>query len=71
MRWLLWRHELTTYFRSLDATEAAVLDAARQGWPFGELCELLCDELGESQAPAHAAALLRDWIASGLISSAA
>jgi hypothetical protein len=55
----------------LTHTEAAVLDAARNGWPFGELCELLCGELGEAQAPAHAAALLRDWVGSGLISSAA
>jgi hypothetical protein len=69
--WLLWRHELTTYFRSLTHTESAVLDAARNGWPFGELCGLLCDELGEAQAPAHAAALLRDWVGSGLISGAA
>ena len=71
LQWLLWRHELTTYFRSLTDTESAVLDAARDGWPFGELCELLCAELGEAEAPAHAAALLRDWVGSGLISGAA
>jgi hypothetical protein len=69
--WLLWREELTTYFRSLPKAEAAVLDVARSGWPFGELCELLCEQLGESEAPAQAAALLRGWIASGLIVSAA
>ena len=62
--WLLWRQELTTYFRSLGTTEASVLDAARSGWPFGELCELLCDELGDEQAPREAATLLRSWIAS-------
>lgn len=71
VEWLLWRQELTTYFRSLGASEAAVLDAARNGWPFGELCELLCTELGEAQAPGHAATLLRDWVGSGLITSAA
>lgn len=70
-QWLLWREELTTYFRSLPKTEASVLDAARSGWPFGELCALLCEELGESEAPAQAAALLRGWIGSGLIVSAA
>jgi hypothetical protein len=70
LQWLLWRQELTTRFRSLPPAEAAVLDAARSGWPFAELCELLCDEVGEQQAPAQAAALLREWIDAGLIVSA-
>jgi hypothetical protein len=65
--WLLWRQELTTYFRSLAATEAAALDAARSGWPFGELCELLCKQVGDAQAPAQAATFLRGWIGAGLI----
>jgi hypothetical protein len=68
--WLLWREDLTSYFRSLERTEAAALDAARSGWPFGELCELLCDEVGAAAAPARAATLLRGWIAGGLIVSA-
>ena len=71
VEWLLWRENLTTYFRSLPGTEARVLDAARSGWPFGELCTLLCEELGDSEAPAQAAVLLRSWIGSGLIISAA
>lgn len=65
--WLLWRRELATYFRSLSAAEAAALDAARSGWPFAELCELLCEEVGEAQAAAQAAELLRGWLAAGLI----
>jgi len=71
VEWLLWRENLTSYFRSLPATEASALDAARRGWPFGELCTLLCEELGDEEAPAQAAALLRTWIGSGLIVSAA
>jgi hypothetical protein len=71
MEWLLWRENLTSYFRSLPKTEASVLDAARSGWPFGELCTLLCEELGDGAAPAQAAMLLRGWIGSGLIVSAA
>ncbi|MBV8341362.1 MAG: putative DNA-binding domain-containing protein [Gammaproteobacteria bacterium] len=67
VEWLLWRQDLTTYFRSLGHSEAAALDGAVRGWPFGELCELLCSELGESAAPAQAAALLRGWVDSGLI----
>ena len=66
-QWLLWRQELTTYFRSLVATEAAVLDAARNGGPFGDLCELLCEQVGDAEAPARAATFLRGWIAAGLI----
>jgi hypothetical protein len=71
MQWLLWRQELTSYFRSLPPSEAAALDAARSGWPFGELCALLCDEVGDAQAPLQAATLLRGWVDSGLIRAAA
>jgi hypothetical protein len=68
--WLLWRQDLATYFRSLSATEGAVLDAARKGWPFGELCALLCEQVGDEQAPLQAATLLRGWLAAGLITRA-
>jgi hypothetical protein len=71
VQWLLWRQDLTTYFRSLPKAEARTLDAARDAWPFGELCDLLCDEVGEAQAPATAATLLRGWIDAGLIIGAA
>jgi hypothetical protein len=65
--WLLWRQGLATYFRSLDATEARVLDAARAGWPFGELCELLCACVGDDEAAGEAAMLLRGWVEAGLL----
>lgn len=71
VQWLLWRQGLRTYFRSLPTTEARALDAARDSWPFGELCDLLCDEVGEAQAPTTAATLLRGWIDAGLIIGAA
>jgi hypothetical protein len=70
VEWLVWRRELSTYYRSLSASEAQALDAARRGWPFGELCELLCDAVGESAAALEAATLLRGWVDSGLISAA-
>ena len=68
--WLLWRQNLGTYYRSLSETEAATLDAARGGWPFGELCELLCKRVGQERAPLEAATLLRGWVGSGLITAA-
>jgi hypothetical protein len=68
-QWLLWRQDLRTYFRSLQPAEVVVLDAARRMQPFGELCALLSDELGEAQAPAKAAAFLREWVRSGLLTA--
>ena len=68
--WLLWRQELGSFFRSLTDSEAAALDAAREGWPFGELCGLLCEQVGEERAPPEAATLLRGWVAAGLIAAA-
>jgi hypothetical protein len=69
VEWLLWRQALRTYFRSLSAAEATVLEAGRIGQPFGELCELLSFELGAEQAPAKAAGFLREWVQSGLITA--
>jgi len=70
VHWLLWRQELSTYFRSLAPAEAALLDAARDGQTFGELCVLLCAYCEEQQAPAQAASFLRAWLGSGLIITA-
>jgi hypothetical protein len=67
VEWLLWRQDLRTYFRSLQAGEAAALEAARTGQSFGELCDLLSAELSEAEAPVKAAGFLRGWIESGLI----
>jgi len=66
-QWLLWRKDLDTYFRSMQSSEAAALDAARAGSTFGALCDALCQEEGEAAAPAKAAGFLREWLQSGLI----
>jgi hypothetical protein len=71
VEWLAWRQDLRTYFRSLDATEAAALDAARSGRSFGELCELIAKAHDAGQAPAQAAALLAGWLGAGLVVAAA
>jgi hypothetical protein len=65
--WLLWRQELQSYFRSLTAAEAAALDGARSGQPFGELCVLMCTYCSEDDAPVLAAGFLRGWVESGLV----
>jgi hypothetical protein len=68
--WLLWRANLQVMFRSLDATEAAALDAVNDGQDFGELCVRLCDRADEASAPIQAAAYLRAWMEAGLIAGA-
>jgi hypothetical protein len=66
-RWLVWRPELTTQFRSLDESEAASLDLMRSGGTFEAMCELLCDWHDATQVPALAAGTLKQWIADGLL----
>jgi hypothetical protein len=68
--WVLWRQELKTYFRSLEAGEAEALRMARAGAGFGEICAGLARHHGEEETPARAAAFLRQWIASGMVTGA-
>lgn len=66
--WLIWRQDLTVRYRSLDATEAAVLDLSIDGSTFGHLCECLADEIDIVEVPLRAAGLLKQWVADGCIS---
>jgi len=65
--WLLWRHELQNYFRSMSADEAVALDCALNGRPFGEMCEAMAQCLPEPEIPLRAAGLLGLWADSGII----
>lgn len=69
--WLLWRQELTTRWRSLSADEAGMLDAARQGTRFGELCEGLCRWHAPDAVAMQAASYLKLWLSDGLVTSIA
>jgi len=66
-QWLLWRRGVKTFFRSLDADEASLLDAARGGSTFGELCARLAADVPDTEVAVRAASLLRGWIAEELI----
>ncbi len=67
LTWAIWRPDLVSNFRSLDADEAAMLDALVEGQPFPELCEAVASFTGEDQAPARAASLLRAMVEGGMI----
>ena len=67
--WIVWRRELTTYFRSLEADEAATLDLIARDGSFADMCDVLCAWHEPDAVPAIAMTLLKRWIAEGLISS--
>jgi hypothetical protein len=66
---MIWRPEQVSQFRSLEADEAGMLDALVNDRPFPELCEAVATHVGEDQAAARAAGLLRAWVEEGLIGS--
>jgi hypothetical protein len=67
--WIIWRQDFKNYFRSLDAAETALIEAARAGASFAELCEILGDWLPDEEVPLAAANYLNTWVGSGLISA--
>lgn len=65
--WVLWRHDLLTYYRSLDVDEAWALDRALEGELFAKLCEGVCEWVDEEHAPARVAAFIARWIQDDMI----
>lgn len=65
--WAVWRQALQTYFRSLSPAEAWALDAARAGHEFAAVCEGLCEWIDPTDAAAHAAGLLKQWVGDGML----
>ena len=66
--WIVWRRDLTTYFRSLEGAESAALDLIGSGGNFAGMCELLCDWYEPEEVPALAMTTLKRWLDEGLIS---
>ncbi len=65
---LLWRNELMTQYRSMEADEAVALQAALAGANFSELCGALAEEMQDQEmVPMKAAGFLKGWLAAGMI----
>lgn len=69
VRWLLWRREMKTYWRSLEVYEAWAIEQAAAGARFGAICEGLLEWVDEPQAALVAAGLMKQWISDGLLLS--
>jgi hypothetical protein len=67
VRWLLWRQDFKSYFRSLDAAEECALNAALRGLSFADICAAMADSLTEEEIPLRAATLIGAWADSGII----
>jgi hypothetical protein len=67
--WMLWRHDLKIYFRSLSVDQAWMLDALRAGRSFAEVCEGLTEWIDAQHVALHAAGLLKQWLEDGLIAA--
>lgn len=65
----VWRHEERVFHRLVTPLELELLEALREGAPFGALCERIERELGEEQTPLRAAAWLERWLADGILSA--
>lgn len=67
--WLLWRSDLQTVFRSLEAPEAAALDLALRNATFGDICARLGSHFPEDEVPLRAVTYLRTWLQAGMLTA--
>ena len=67
-RWLLWRRDYKTHWRSLDVHEAWALEQAVNGTNFAEICEGLLEWVDAQQVALVAAGFLKQWIGDQLLS---
>jgi hypothetical protein len=65
--WLIWRHDLLTYFRSLSVDEAWAVNAMQRGETFATICEGLTEWIDAQNVAVHAAGMLKQWLEDGLI----
>jgi len=66
---LVWRRGLATQWRSLDATEAALLAAVATGRPFARWCTLAATLVDEPEAAVPlVVGRVQQWLGEGLLS---
>lgn len=60
--YLVWRHEMMSYFKTLGTREAQAIELMMSGKTFGDLCTLLAQSEDEAQAMTIAAGYLVEWL---------
>ncbi|MFT5502747.1 MAG: hypothetical protein ACI845_003702 [Gammaproteobacteria bacterium] len=69
VRWLLWRQQMTTHWRSLDVHEAWAFEQMLLGANFAVICEGLVEWVDAEQVALAAAGFLKQWITDELVIS--
>jgi hypothetical protein len=69
VRWLIWRQEMKTRWRSLDVHEAWALEQAAAGANFAAICEGLLEWVDDAQVALVAAGLMKQWVGDQLLTS--
>lgn len=67
LRWLLWRRDTKTYWRSLEVHEAWAIEQAGLGVNFAAICEGLLEWIDAQQVALVAAGLLKQWVSDQLV----
>jgi hypothetical protein len=66
---IVWRHQLTTQFRTLDADEVSMMKGIQARENFAQLCERLALQgVDAGEVPMRAAGIMKTWLASGMVS---
>lgn len=66
-RWLLWRQDHKTHWRSLEVHESWAIEQAANGANFAEICEGLLEWVDAQQVALVAAGFLKQWISDQLL----
>lgn len=64
IHYMVWRQDMTSYFKSISHDEFTSITALQQGARFGEICEHLCAHMDEAQAMQSMAQLVLTLIQS-------
>jgi hypothetical protein len=67
---IVWRQNMVSHFRLIDAREERALMLARGGLSFADLCVAIVASLGEDEGIPLAGAYLGQWLAGGIIDAA-
>jgi hypothetical protein len=59
----VWRRGLCVFHKTIDAAEAAALEALREGANFERVCEIVADDGSEEVGAEAAFRMLQSWLA--------